>query len=104
MYFRERAAVQVAKANEVRAKANEQRATTESAKAKAVSSLLQDMLRSANPDEVKDAQYTVRQLLDDSRPALAPDCPNSRKSNPRFARRSAARIGGSGPLTRLSRI
>jgi tetratricopeptide (TPR) repeat protein len=40
-------------------------AVTESAKAQAVSNLLQDMLRSANPDEAKDAQYTVRQLLDD---------------------------------------
>jgi serine/threonine protein kinase/cytochrome c-type biogenesis protein CcmH/NrfG len=39
--------------------------TTALARAQAVSNLLQDMLRSANPDEVKDVQYTVRQLLDD---------------------------------------
>ena len=43
----------------------ERRATIENAKAKAVSTLLQGMLGSANPDEMKDAQYTVRQLLDD---------------------------------------
>ena len=57
MYFRERAAVQVAKANEVRA-------TTESARAKAVSGLLQEMLGSADAEHAKGSQYTVRELLD----------------------------------------
>jgi tetratricopeptide (TPR) repeat protein len=41
------------------------RARTESARAKAVSDLLQEMLASSNPDEVKGATYTVRELLDD---------------------------------------
>src|SRR5262245_54138136 len=58
MYFRERAAVQVAKANEARA-------TTESARAKAISDLLQKMLASSNPDQLKGSKYTVRELLDE---------------------------------------
>src|SRR5262245_57094528 len=40
------------------------RATTESARAKAVSDLLQEMLASSNPDQTKGSQYTVRELLD----------------------------------------
>jgi serine/threonine protein kinase len=59
MYFRERAAVQVAKANEMHA-------TTESAKATAVSDLLKQMLgSSAQGGRIKGSQYTVRDLLDD---------------------------------------
>jgi tetratricopeptide (TPR) repeat protein len=65
MYLRERAAVEVAKANELVAKANEARATTESARAQAVSDLLREMLGSSYPDQVKGPQYTVRELLDD---------------------------------------
>src|SRR5262249_37312714 len=42
MYIRERAAVEVAKANEQVAKANETRATTESARVKAISAVLQE--------------------------------------------------------------
>jgi serine/threonine protein kinase/tetratricopeptide (TPR) repeat protein len=42
------------------------RAVTESAKATAVSDLLQEMLTSANPHQSKGADYTVRQLLDES--------------------------------------
>jgi hypothetical protein len=42
------------------------RAVTESARATAVSDLLQEMLTSANPEQAKGADYTVRQLLDDS--------------------------------------
>jgi eukaryotic-like serine/threonine-protein kinase len=42
------------------------RAVTEAAKANTVSDLLQEMLSSANPDEAKGVDYTVRQLLDDS--------------------------------------
>ena len=41
------------------------RALAEAAKAAAISDLLQQALRSANPDDVKGAEYTVRQLLDD---------------------------------------
>jgi hypothetical protein len=44
---------------------SQQRAASESVKAPAISSLLQGMLRSANPDAAKDAEYTVRQMLDD---------------------------------------
>jgi tetratricopeptide (TPR) repeat protein len=58
MYFRERAAVQVAKSNE-------QRAITQTARAQAVSDLLQEMLASSNPDQTKGSEYTVRELLDD---------------------------------------
>ncbi|MEX2139334.1 MAG: serine/threonine-protein kinase [Pirellulales bacterium] len=39
--------------------------TAESAKAQATLKLLQQMIASANPDEVKGIDYTVRQLLDD---------------------------------------
>jgi serine/threonine protein kinase len=42
------------------------RATTESARAKAVSNLLQEMLGSADIDRAKGRNYTVRELLDDS--------------------------------------
>jgi tetratricopeptide (TPR) repeat protein len=41
------------------------RATTEGARAKAVSNLLQEMLASSNPDQTKGSQYTVRELLDE---------------------------------------
>jgi serine/threonine protein kinase len=59
MYLRERAAVQVAKANEARA-------TTESARSQAVSNLLQSMLVSpALGRRIKGGQYTVREMLDD---------------------------------------
>ncbi len=60
------AAVAALTMSNVQTRSSERRALTENAKAQAVSNLLQGMLRSANPDEAKDAQYTVRQLLDDS--------------------------------------
>ena len=47
-----------------RSKANESRAMREAAKAKAVSDVLQELLSSANPDQLKGNAYTVRQLLD----------------------------------------
>ena len=47
------------------AETNEARAKDEAAKAKAVTELLQEMLSSASPHEVKGPDYTVRQLLDD---------------------------------------
>ncbi len=47
-----------------RAKTNEARATDEAAKAKAVVDLLQEMLGSANANQAKGADYTVRELLD----------------------------------------
>ncbi len=42
-----------------------QRAVTESAKATATSALLQQLLRSAAPEDPRGSDYTVRQLLDD---------------------------------------
>jgi tetratricopeptide (TPR) repeat protein len=59
------AAVAALAASNFQTRRSERRATTENAKAQAVSDLLQGMLRSANPDEAKDAEYTVRQLLND---------------------------------------
>jgi eukaryotic-like serine/threonine-protein kinase len=59
MYFRECAAVQIAKANEMRA-------TIENARAKAVAGLLQEMLSLADATRAKGADYKVRDLLDDS--------------------------------------
>jgi serine/threonine protein kinase len=49
----------------VQTRRNERRANVATAKAQAVSALLQNMLATSNPDEVKGADYTVRQLLDD---------------------------------------
>jgi serine/threonine protein kinase len=43
----------------------EAEAVTQATTAKAIADLLQAMLGSANPDSVKGAEYTVRQLLDD---------------------------------------
>src|ERR1051326_7707951 len=43
-----------------------ERAVTEAAKATTISDLLQEMLTSANPDRAKGANYTVRELLDDT--------------------------------------
>ena len=43
-----------------------QHAVTEATKATAISHLLQEMLSSANPDQAKGGDYTVRQLLDAS--------------------------------------
>jgi eukaryotic-like serine/threonine-protein kinase len=42
----------------------ERLAITETAKATAIADFLQEMLSSANPDQTKGAEYTVRQLLD----------------------------------------
>jgi serine/threonine protein kinase/tetratricopeptide (TPR) repeat protein len=47
------------------AQADEKLARTEAAKATAISDFLQQSLRSANPDEHKGSDYTVRHLLDD---------------------------------------
>ncbi|RIK81805.1 MAG: hypothetical protein DCC67_07835 [Planctomycetota bacterium] len=49
----------------VQTRRSERLATIETAKATAVSGLLQKMLGSANPDELKGTDYSVRQLLDD---------------------------------------
>jgi serine/threonine protein kinase/Tfp pilus assembly protein PilF len=49
----------------IRTSLSERRANTQNRRAQEISKLLQGMLRSANPDEAKDAEYTVRQLLDD---------------------------------------
>jgi tetratricopeptide (TPR) repeat protein len=61
-------AAQQQQANEAKlrqeAEADKKRAVTEAAKATAVSEFLQEMLRSANPDNLKGTDYTVRQLLD----------------------------------------
>jgi serine/threonine protein kinase len=49
----------------IQTKRNERRATTESARAKAVSDLLREMLGSADAAQAKGADYKVRNLLDD---------------------------------------
>ena len=59
------ASVAALTASNIQSRRNEQRAITESARAQAVSDLLQEMLASSNPDETKGSQYTVRELLDD---------------------------------------
>jgi eukaryotic-like serine/threonine-protein kinase len=48
-----------------KAQAQKKKAETEAAKATAVSDFLQEMLRSADPFDLKGSDYTVRQLLDD---------------------------------------
>jgi serine/threonine protein kinase len=47
------------------AQAEEKRARTEAAKATAISDFLEQALQSANPEEVKGSDYTVRALLDE---------------------------------------
>jgi eukaryotic-like serine/threonine-protein kinase len=47
------------------AEAEQQKARTETAKATAISDFLQQSLQSANPDEIKGADYSMRNLLDD---------------------------------------
>ena len=47
------------------ARSNEQMAVSEAKKAKQISHVLQQLLASANPNQLKGAEYTVRQLLDD---------------------------------------
>lgn len=59
------AAVGALAVSNIQTRRNERRANTEASKAQSVSDLLQEMLASANPEQAKDAQYTVRQLLDD---------------------------------------
>jgi tetratricopeptide (TPR) repeat protein len=51
--------------SERRANAERAKANIETTKAREISDLVQQMLASSNPDEVKGADYTVRQLLDD---------------------------------------
>ncbi|HUE75048.1 MAG TPA: serine/threonine-protein kinase [Pirellulaceae bacterium] len=65
-YEAEREAREQADAARKDAVAERKAAEVEAAKATAVSDLLQEMLASANPDRGKGAEYTVRQLLDDS--------------------------------------
>jgi serine/threonine protein kinase len=59
------AAVAALTVSNIQTRRNERRALTESARAQAVSDLLQEILASSNPDQVKGSQYTVRELLDD---------------------------------------
>jgi eukaryotic-like serine/threonine-protein kinase len=63
--LRARKAEALAQARLVTESEARQRALTEMTKANAISDLLQDALRSADPDQAKGAEYTVRQLLDD---------------------------------------
>ena len=63
-FINEKAARQRAVAAELEQARLRQQAETEAAKATAVSDFLQEMLRSANPDDSKGSDYTVRQLLD----------------------------------------
>jgi tetratricopeptide (TPR) repeat protein len=58
LFFRERVAVRVAQQNTTKA-------NTEAGKATAISDFLQQLVRSANPDDLKGSDYTVRQMLDD---------------------------------------
>jgi tetratricopeptide (TPR) repeat protein len=51
--------------------ASQTKSQTEAAKATAISDFLQQMLRSANPENAKGAEYTVRQMLDDFSAGLA---------------------------------
>jgi tetratricopeptide (TPR) repeat protein len=53
------------KAALAQAQTSQKKSQTEAAKATAISDLLQEMLRSANPDALKGSDYTVRQMLDD---------------------------------------
>jgi len=59
------AAVAALAVSNIQTRRNERRALTETAKATAVSELLQELLASSNPDQTKGSQYTVRELLDD---------------------------------------
>ena len=59
---RQARAAELARAAEAEAR---KEAQAEATKAKAVVDLLQEMLVSANPDQMKGAEYTVRQLVDD---------------------------------------
>jgi eukaryotic-like serine/threonine-protein kinase len=71
------------------AELNRQRSETEAAKATAISDLLQQMLRSANPDALKGSEYTVRQLLDEFSAGLA----NQLKDQPEVEAAVRATIG-----------
>ena len=64
-------------------------AVSEAAKASAVNDLLQDMLASANPDQTKGADYTVRQLLDQFSERLG----NQLKNQPEIEASIRATIG-----------
>ncbi len=65
MYRGQMVARQAAEQQRRLAESNEARAKDETAKAKAVTTLLQEMLSSASPYEDKGPDYSVRQLLDD---------------------------------------
>src|SRR5262249_48990017 len=58
------AAVAALTVSNIQTRRNERRAITESAKATTVSNLMLEMLNSANPDQLKSSEYSVRQLLD----------------------------------------
>jgi serine/threonine protein kinase len=70
---------------------SERRANAQTARAQEISDLLQRMLRSANPDEAKDAEYTVRQMLDD----FADSFGNGLDGQPEVEAEIRATIGGS---------
>ena len=99
------AAVAALAVSNVQTRRNERRATTETAKAKAVSDLLQGMLGSANPDAGEGMRNTRSgNCWTISRPVWAPSLPTNRRSKPRFARRLAGPTGDWAWPTRPSRI
>jgi serine/threonine protein kinase len=65
------AGLALATAGFVQARRQAQISAAEAAKATAISELLQTALQSANPDQAKGSDYTVRQLLDDFSGGLA---------------------------------
>jgi serine/threonine protein kinase len=65
------AGVALAMAGFVQARRQAQISAAEASKATAISELLQSALQSANPDQAKGPDYTVRQLLDDFSGGLA---------------------------------
>jgi len=65
------AGLTVATAGFLQARRQAQISTAQAAKATAISGLLQAALQSANPDQAKGPDYTVRQLLDDFSGGLA---------------------------------
>ncbi len=65
------AGLALATAGFVQARRQAQISAAEAAKATAISELLQSALQSANPDQAKGPDYTVRQLLDDFSGGLA---------------------------------
>ena len=87
------AAVTALTVSNIQTRRSERRATTENAKAQAVSNLLQEMLRSANPEEAQHIEYTVRQLLDDFSASFGTGLPGQPEVEAEILQRLAGPIG-----------